>query len=162
MSLLLPQPKHKWRYLGNATQSRSTDIPRHQRKEEWRTDKDNKKPQMKTLTVFLNPVQYYSRIFLNLLPGWSVWSAKHAYQVMFTFHGRLIIPHYFVPMSLCLEITSFVFAHIDFQIFRNMILICWLQTFVSLRVGPGLEKKQNNFDRMVAVCLHLVNSWHPF
>ena len=46
------------------------------------------------------------------------------YQVMFTFHGRLITPHLFwVPV--CLNIPDFACIY-RLRIFRNMTLVCGL------------------------------------
>ena len=63
---------------------------------------------------FLNPRHFYSHLFLNLCSGWSAWWARHTYQVMLTFHGRLITPIHFGSMSVCLNILNLCVYPFDF------------------------------------------------
>ena len=66
---------------------------------------------------------------------------KYAYQVMLTFHGRLITPIYFRSISVsvnilhcvcvCLNILNFVFMYYDYKIFRNMTLVCYPQIYCN-------------------------------
>ena len=48
--------------------------------------------------------------------GWKT-CLKHAYQVMFTFHGRLITPHIFWA-RICMNIPNFVFVSPYFTIMQ--------------------------------------------
>ena len=68
---------------------------------------------------------------------------KHSYQVMLTFHGRLIKPYLF-GVLVCLSEHSFVFVHIDLMIFRNTILVL-SDSFLNIQniLNMGLVLKES-------------------